>query len=214
MLKIQKFEVNPIDENCYVVSDDTGEAVIIDCGACYPEERLAITDYIKAGNLRPVHLLATHGHLDHNFGNNTIFENYGLKPEISVEDEYLIRNLKEQGADMFGMDIDYDLPSAGHYFEPDEKIHFGSHEFSIIETPGHTPGGVTFYCKEEHVAFTGDTLFKGSIGRTDFPGGSRFMIIQSLRELAQLPDETIILPGHGEQTTIGHELSTNPYMDR
>ena len=84
----------------------------------------------------------------------------------------------------------------------------------MIETPGHSRGSVTFYCKEENVAFTGDTLFKTSIGRTDFPGGSMFQIINSLRLLAQLPDNTIVYPGHGEPTSIGWELAHNPYMDR
>ena len=202
-----------IKENCYVVSDSSKECVIIDCGAYYEEERRAIVDYILNDNLKPVHLLVTHGHLDHNFGNNTVFDEFGLKPEAGYGDRELIENLKGQAKDTFGGEVDYDFPPVGHYFDDEEVISFGNHQFSIIPTPGHTPGGVTFYCKEEKVAFTGDTLFKGSIGRTDL-GGSMFMIINSLRELAQLPDDTTILPGHGDSTTIGDELAHNPYMDR
>lgn len=202
-----------IKENCYVVSDSSKECVIIDCGAYYEEERRAIVDYILNDNLKPVHLLVTHGHLDHNFGNNTVFDEFGLKPEAGYGDRELIENLKGQAKDTFGVEVDYDFPPVGHYFDDEEVVSFGNHQFSIIPTPGHTPGGVTFYCKEEKVAFTGDTLFKGSIGRTDL-GGSMFMIINSLRELAQLPDDTTILPGHGDSTTIGDELAHNPYMDR
>lgn len=202
-----------IKENCYVVSDSSKECVIIDCGAYYEEERRAIVDYILNDNLKPVHLLVTHGHLDHNFGNNTVFDEFGLKPEAGYGDRELIENLKGQAKDTFGVEVDYDFPPVGHYFDDEEVISFGNHQLSIIPTPGHTPGGVTFYCKEEKVAFTGDTLFKGSIGRTDL-GGSMFMIINSLRELAQLPDDTTILPGHGDSTTIGDELAHNPYMDR
>ena len=202
-----------IKENCYVVSDSSKECVIIDCGAYYEEERRAIVDYLLNDNLKPVHLLVTHGHLDHNFGNNTVFDEFGLKPEAGYGDRELIENLKGQAKDTFGVEVDYDFPPVGHYFDDEEVISFGNHQFSIIPTPGHTPGGVTFYCKEEKVAFTGDTLFKGSIGRTDL-GGSMFMIINSLRELAQLPDDTTILPGHGDSTTIGDELAHNPYMDR
>ena len=202
-----------IKENGYVVSDSSKECVIIDCGAYYEEERRAIVDYILNDNLKPVHLLVTHGHLDHNFGNNTVFDEFGLKPEAGYGDRELIENLKGQAKDTFGVEVDYDFPPVGHYFDDEEVISFGNHQFSIIPTPGHTPGGVTFYCKEEKVAFTGDTLFKGSIGRTDL-GGSMFMIINSLRELAQLPDDTTILPGHGDSTTIGDELAHNPYMDR
>lgn len=214
MLKIERFQCNMLQENCYVVSDDTQECVIIDCGAFYPEERQAITQYIKETGLKPVHLLVTHGHLDHNFGNNTIFEEFGLKPEVSHGDEKLMKNLANQAQTFYQMNLDYDFPAIGHFFEEDEVIHFGNHELSIIETPGHSNGSVTFYCEAEHVAFTGDTLFHSSIGRTDFPGGSMFRIINSLRHLGQLPDETKVLPGHGEYTSIGEELAHNPYMDR
>lgn len=202
-----------LQENCYVVSDDTRECVIIDCGAFYPEERKAVVDYIKGHQLKPVHLLATHGHLDHNFGNNTIYEAFGLKPEVAAEDESLMQSLKQQG-EMWQVNIDYDFPAIGRFFEDNDVIQFGSHTLEVIKTPGHSKGSVTFYCKEENVAFTGDTLFKGSIGRTDFPGGSMFQIINSLRFIAQLPDVTKVLPGHGEMTSVGEELAHNPYMDR
>ena len=91
---------------------------------------------------------------------------------------------------------------------------FGNHTINVIETPGHTKGSVFYYCPDEKVAFSGDTLFKGSIGRTDLPGGSMFQIIQSLRMITQLPDDVVILPGHGDKTTIGLELASNPYLDR
>ena len=203
-----------LQENCYVVSDETKECVIIDCGAFYPEERNAITHYIQKSELKPVHLLVTHGHLDHNFGNDTIYKEFGLKPEVSQGDEKLIKGLKHQAETFYQMQLDTDFPPIGHFFEEDEVIKFGNHEFKIIETPGHSNGSVTFYCEAEHVAFTGDTLFKSSIGRTDFPGGSMFRIINSLRHLGMLPDETQVLPGHGEATSIGEELAHNPYMDR
>lgn len=112
------------------------------------------------------------------------------------------------------MKIDNVFPPIGHFFEDGETIHFGNHELSIIPTPGHSKGSVTFYCEAEGIAFTGDTLFQNSIGRTDFQGGSMFQIINSLRLLAQLPDKTKVLPGHGNTTTIGEELAHNPYMDR
>lgn len=214
MLHIERFQCNMLQENCYVVSDDTQECVIIDCGAYYPEERKAITQYIKGKQLRPVHLLVTHGHLDHNFGNNTIYQEFGLKPEVSAADERLMMGLKKQAETFYQLQLDYDFPAIGSFFEEDETIRFGTHELQIIETPGHSNGSVTFYCEAENVAFTGDTLFHSSIGRTDFPGGSMFRIINSLRRLGQLPDDTKVLPGHGEYTTIGEELAHNPYMDR
>ena len=214
MMNIQRFQCNMLQENCYVVSDETKECIIVDCGAYYEEERQAVVKYIKDNKLEPKHLIVTHGHLDHNFGNNTIFKFFGLKPEVAEGDAHLMQTLKKQASKFYQLNLDYDFPPIDHFFEQDEIIKFGNHEFSIIETPGHSKGSVTFYCASEHVAFTGDTLFKHSIGRTDFASGSMFLIIQSLRKLAQLPDDTIVLPGHGDQTTIGDEVAVNPYMDR
>lgn len=214
MLKIQTFEVNPLHENCYVVSDDTKECVIIDCGAFTESEQEAIITYINKNGLKPVHNLGTHGHLDHHFGDAAILSAFNLLPEVSDGDEVLMLHSKEAALQMLGMDLNIDLPASKLRLTENNTISFGSHTLRIIRTPGHSRGSVSFYCAEENILFTGDTLFKGSIGRTDFPGGSMFQIISSLRELAQLPDTTIVYPGHGPQTSIGFELAHNPYMDR
>ncbi len=214
MIQVKRFVFNMIEENTYVLWDNSLECVIIDCGAFYEEERQTIVNFIKENHLKPVHLLATHAHLDHNFGINTINDVFALLPEVSEKDTPALRSLKEQAQNMFGMQLNYDFPPVGKTFEAGENIKFGEHELTIINTPGHTPGSVTFYCKEENMAFTGDTLFRGSVGRTDFEGGSMFQLISSLRELSQLPDTTVVYSGHGEQTTIGYELAHNPYMDR
>ena len=214
MLKIQTFEVNPLHENCYVVSDDTKECVIIDCGAFTESEQEAIITYINKNGLKPVHNLGTHGHLDHHFGDAAILSAFNLLPEVSDGDEVLMQHSKEAALQMLGMDLNIDLPAGELRLTENNTISFGSHTLRIIRIPGHSRGSVSFYCAEENVLFTGDTLFKGSIGRTDFPGGSMFQIISSLRELAQLPDTTIVYPGHGPQTSIGFELAHNPYIDR
>jgi len=214
MLKVERFVCNMLQENCYVVSDDTKECVIIDCGAFYPEERKAISDYIRTHQLTPKHLIATHGHIDHHFGDNTIYEDFGLRPEVHENDEYLMEKLQEQAEVIANINLNYKIPPVEKYLKANDKINFGTHTFSIIETPGHTKGSIFYYCKDEKIAFSGDTLFHCSIGRTDFWGGSMFQIIQSLRIISQLPDETIIYTGHGETTTIGDELAGNPYMDR
>lgn len=214
MMEIKTFVCNMLEENCYVVSDETKECVIIDCGAFYGEERDAIVRYIDNNQLKPVHLLATHGHLDHNFGNNTIFEHYGLKPEVAEGDRNMMNNYNQQAQKFYGMQLNFELPEAGSVITDNQDITFGNHKLKVIPTPGHSKGSVTFYCKEENVAFTGDTLFQQSIGRTDLHGGSMMQIIQSLRILAQLPDETVVKPGHGNDTTIGRELESNPFMER
>lgn len=214
MINIQRFVCNMLQENCYVVSDETRECVIIDCGAFYPEERQAIVQYIQDNQLVPKHLLGTHGHLDHHFGDDTICQYFGLHPEVHIGDEKLMNGAAEQASTMFGLQLEGEMPAVRHFLSGGETITFGSHQFQVIETPGHSRGGVFFYCEEESIAFSGDTLFRNSIGRTDLGGGSMFMIIQSLRQICQLPDQTVILPGHGDQTTIGQELASNPYLDR
>ncbi len=214
MLNIKTFSFNMLQENTYVVYDDTCECVIIDCGAYYPAECEALVNFINEQQLRPVHLLCTHGHFDHNFGINTVYDTWGLKPEIAAEDEWLISDIPTHFEEMSGIRLKRTFISPGHFFTPDEVIHFGNHEFKLLRTPGHTPGGVSFWCEEEHVVFTGDTLFRMSIGRTDFERGSYADIIHSLQQvLAALPADTKVYPGHGPQSTIGDEKQYNPYMN-
>lgn len=203
-----------LQENCYVASDETGECVIIDCGAYYPAERKALIDYISEKNLTPKHLLCTHGHLDHNFGNDTVMAQFGLRPEVSEADKNMLANYKKQAQNFYQMQLDYELPSAEHTLSDGDVIKFGHSELQVISTPGHSRGSVCFYSKNDHILFSGDTLFASSIGRTDLDTGSMMQIIQSLRMLAQLPDQTRVLPGHGSETTMGYELSHNPYLDR
>ncbi len=213
MLKIQKYVCNMFGENTYVVWDDTRECVIIDCGAFYPEEHAAIENLIKSESLKPVHLLCTHGHIDHVMGNGFVSQTYGIKPEIHAGDEHLITNLREQARSMVGMDYADYIPPVGKYLSETDVISFGSHTLEIIHTPGHTPGGIVFYCKEEKVAFTGDTLFNMSVGRTDFPGGSWMQLMDSLKRMKdRLAPETALYSGHGNQTTLEYEMKWNPYL--
>lgn len=204
-----------LQENCYVVSDEkTRECVIIDCGAWYDSEREAIVGYIRDNKLTPTHLLATHGHVDHHFGDNTILDAFGLQPEVADNDKYMVNNLAEQAMNIFAMELNGSDPSVKHTFQEGDTIAVGDHSLKVIETPGHSRGSVCFYCEEERLLFTGDTLFRGSIGRTDLEGGNMLQIIQSLRHIAQLPDDTRVLPGHGPESTIGFELKHNLYMER
>jgi glyoxylase-like metal-dependent hydrolase (beta-lactamase superfamily II) len=212
MIKIKRFECNMIQENCYVVSDDSHEAVVIDCGAYYAAERKAVTDYIDHEQLTVVHLLCTHGHFDHCFGNDTIWHHCGTLPKIPAGDEWL-SDISLQMEQMMGIPYDGEVTPIGQYYSPKDYFTFGSHKLTVLHTPGHTPGSSCFYCAEENVLFTGDTLFRLSIGRTDFPRGSWSDMQNSLTTvLAKLPTETVVMPGHGPQTTIADELQMNPYM--
>ena len=213
MLTIKTFPFNLLQENTYVVSDETRDCVIIDCGAYYDDERKAITDYISTQGLKPCRLLATHGHWDHNLGIDTIYQTYGLQVEAAKEDEFIITDIPRNFQSIIGAPLRRDYPAVGRFFDDDEIIRFGTHELQILKTPGHSPGSVVFYCQQEHIAFTGDTLFRMSVGRTDFQGGSHEALMDSLHNvLAKLPPETVILPGHGPQSTISEEMKYNPYM--
>ena len=205
MMTVKRFVFNMLQENTYVVSDETREAVIIDCGALYDEERTALLNYIKDLRLKPVHLLSTHGHFDHNFGNDTVWRTFGLQPEVAAEDEWLM-DIKQQVRQMMGADYQCEFPPVGRLLSENDVVSFGTHQLAVIATPGHTRGSVTFYCEAEKTAFTGDTLFRMSIGRTDFESGSETDMMASLRKLATLPADTKVYAGHGEPTTIGDEI--------
>lgn len=212
-LKIQRFVCNMLQENCYVVSDDTSECVIIDCGALYPAERVAISNYIKDNKLTPKHLVCTHAHIDHNFGNDFIYTEYGLQPELCAADKKLYKSLRWQAKAFVNMNYEEDIPPIGRLFAAGEMVDFGTHTFNIIGTPGHSQGSVVFFCEAEKVAFTGDTLFRRSIGRTDLDDGRFEDIICSLHSLlVRLPLDTVILPGHGTETNMADEQKYNPYL--
>lgn len=213
-MKIQRFTVNPLQENCYVASDDTGECVIIDCGAYNEAEYAEIAKYIHENNLKPVHHLLTHAHFDHCFGAGFVYNEFGLKPEMHINDQSLYEKMGEQTQQIMNMPLEMEMPPAGKYLNEKDVITFGNTKMVVLETPGHSPGCVFYYCENEKIAFSGDTLFKGSIGRTDFMGGSMFKIIMSLRTICQMDDDIKLYPGHGEETTIGYECATNMYLDR
>jgi glyoxylase-like metal-dependent hydrolase (beta-lactamase superfamily II) len=213
MLTIKVFSFNMLEENTYVVSDETHEGVVIDCGAYFQEEFLALDQYISQNQIQLKHVLCTHGHLDHCFGNQHLYATYHLQPELHADDTFLGKDLSEQAMDFFGMDYPYPTPPIGHYLTEGDSIHFGTHQFKVIHTPGHTPGGVCFYCEEEKVVFTGDTLFRMSVGRTDFKGSSWQQMMNSLHHIAEvLPNDVTVYSGHGPKTTIQDEKRYNPYM--
>ena len=213
MLTVKCFTCNMLSENCYVVCDEPRDCVIIDCGAYYPEEGQAIVGYIRQQQLTPRHLLCTHGHFDHCMGNGYIFRAFGLKPRAHQDDSFLMEEMERQTSDILGIPIHLDVPPVGNYLTDSDIITFGSHTWQILHTPGHTPGGIVFYDADEHIAFSGDTLFRMSIGRTDFERGSYADMMTSLHMLAtQLPADTKIYAGHGPETTMADEIRYNPYL--
>lgn len=210
---IKSFPVNPLSENCYVVSDETREAVIIDCGAYYDDEKAMIAKYIRDNDLKPVAHLLTHAHFDHFWGADYIAELYGLPPRCPQPDRPLYDDVDGQVRSILHHSIRCANPPAGEDITPESVIPFGSHRLTVIPCPGHTPGGVCYYCEEEKVLFSGDSLFQNSIGRTDFPGGNLWTLIDALKNLIKnLPPDTTVYPGHGLKTTIDAEHHHNPYL--
>ena len=218
MLRIKQFIFNPVCVNTYVVSDDSGEGVIIDCGCAEGREWQELDGYLKANNIKVVHLLNTHLHLDHVFGNQFAIPALGLKPEASAQDYPLYANLRSQVAMFFGERIadslNYDYTrQLGPSLHDGDEVKFGNTILKVIATPGHTPGGLCFYDEADHILFSGDTLFQGSIGRTDLEGGNYATLIRSVvNRLKVLPDDTKVYSGHGGMTTIGYEKDYNPYL--
>lgn len=211
MMKIQHFVCNMLQENCYVVSDESLEAVVIDCGALYDAERQAIANYITEQGLRLKNVLCTHAHFDHCFGNAALWRRFGVKPSLPRLDERFA-DLDQQMRQMMGTGYEEEQAPLGPSYDEHDTFTFGTHQLTVLATPGHSPGSCCLYCQAEGVLFSGDTLFCQSIGRTDFEGGSWSDMMLSLNKLKQLPADTVVLPGHGPQTTIGRELATNPYM--
>ena len=212
-MKINTFEVNPLGVNCYVISDETKEGVIIDCG-CFAESEWAdIITHIACNNLHIKHLLNTHLHFDHVWGTALAYRDLGLRPSANYDDLPLYERMDDQIRAVVGRAIPHPpVPPLGTALTDGSKITFGTTTLTVIATPGHSRGSICFHSEQEKVLFSGDTLFCGSCGRTDLEGGSSQALMQSLQRLATLPDETKVFCGHGGDTTIGKEKAYNPYM--
>ena len=210
-MKIACLQFNPIQENTYVVWDDTLECVVIDAGNSSPREDAALDDFIARHGLKPVMALNTHGHFDHALGVEHLRTRYGIPFALSSKDGFLLENARTSG-EVFGVKTGA-MPSIDTDLEGMPEVRFGRTTLRVIPTPGHTPGHVAFYEPLSRVLFTGDTLFRESIGRTDLPGGDYSWIMRSILDrLLPLGDEVKVYPGHGPETTIGHETMYNPFV--
>jgi glyoxylase-like metal-dependent hydrolase (beta-lactamase superfamily II) len=209
---VKTFIFNPVQENTYVVFDHTREAVIIDAGCVFENEFRQIDSFIEHNDLKIKHLLNTHLHFDHILGNKYIAEKYGVLPEAHQSDEFMIDTLDET-LEKFGVHFKAQGQSIGTYLTENDIIKFGDSELKIFHVPGHSPGSLCFYNEADSILFSGDVLFRGTIGRTDLPYGDYNGLITNIKtKLLTLPDQTIVYPGHGSPTTIGEERENNPYL--
>lgn len=211
-MRIKRFEFNLFPVNCYVVWDDTNEAAIIDPGCLYDEEKQALKSFIIGQGLKVVHLLNTHLHLDHIFGDRFVSEEFGVPVEANKADEFWIEEAPKQSR-MFGFQWNETPAPIGKYLHDGDFVTFGNTKFEAIHVPGHSPGSLVYYSAADHCMFSGDVLFQGSIGRADLSGGNFDELIEHIcSRLFILPDETIVYPGHGAPTTIGIEKAENPFF--
>ena len=211
MANIKSFVNNPYQENAYILYDETGECAIIDPGMYTAAEQNAVVNFIKENNLNPVLLLNTHCHIDHVLSNKFVFDQYGLKPQFNIGETEILEAVVAYAP---AMGFRYEVsPLPEVYLPQTGNIGFGNTELSLLFTPGHSPAHLCFYDEKANYIIGGDVLFKGSIGRTDLPGGDHQTLLNSIREqLFTLPDDVIVYPGHGEPTTIGFEKKNNPFF--
>ncbi|MFZ1527129.1 MAG: MBL fold metallo-hydrolase [Ferruginibacter sp.] len=213
MLKIKSFTFSPIQENTYVLYNEKNECVIIDPGCYFTEEQEMLASFIDKMDLKPQMLLNTHCHLDHVFGNKFVAEKYGLLLHISQKEKQVLDFAPASGL-MYNMPFD-NYAGEINYLEEEGSISLGNDRIDILFTPGHSPGHLSFYSRENGFLISGDALFYRSIGRTDLPGGNFDTLIKSIKEkLFILPPETKVFSGHGPVTNIGEEISENPFIGK
>ena len=212
MTTVQSFEVNYFSENTYIVYDETKEGVIIDCGCMNKEEQQLISRFVSEQQLTLKRYLCTYLHLDHIFGNQFVWKQYGLKPEARKADVEGLPSPIDQ-AKAFRLPLAIQEVAVEHFLAGGQIVQFGKTQLEVISVPGHSPGGLAFYNRKNGFVIVGDSLFAGSIGRTDLWGGSQELLQAALRDrILSLPDETIVYPGHGPETRVIDEKFSNPYL--
>lgn len=212
-MKVSRFIFNMFGVNTYALWDpDSLEAAIVDPGMIDNAERDALDKFINSRNLKVTQLINTHSHLDHIFGNAYIKEKYGLEIKANPADSFLAESLPDQAA-RFGLRMPLEPTSVDVELHDGDTLYLGKEKIEVMSVPGHSPGSIALYCPESDFIITGDTLFPGSIGRTDLPMGDYGTLVDSIRRrILSLPDDTVVLSGHGGETTVGHEKKSNPFV--
>lgn len=211
MASIRTFVFNPFQENTYIVFDETKECIIVDAGCYSANEQQELVAFIQKNGLKPKLAVNTHGHVDHVLGNAFVKETFNIPIAGHPEDLPLIQ-MASKHALMYGFSIE-DVPTIDQNINHNDTITFGNTTLKVIHTPGHSLGGICLLNESEKFLISGDTLFSGSIGRTDLPGGSYDQLLNSISQrLMTLDDDITIYPGHGDPSTIGEEKTSNPFL--
>ena len=212
-MNIKIFTFNQFFENTFIISDSTNECIIIDPGCYDKNEKQILQDYILSNNLVPTRLINTHCHIDHILGNNFVSKTWDLELEIHQKDIDLLKNSKDI-ADLYGF-VNYEKsPITNKFLVEGDIIKFGKSNLEVLFTPGHAPGHISLYSKNENFIISGDVLFNNSIGRTDLPGGNYNTLIDTIKsKFLCLDDSTVVYCGHGPSTTVGKERINNPFLN-
>lgn len=205
-MKIEKFVIGPIGTNCYIViNEETKECFVTDPGACPPE----LVSHIRSTDLKVQAVFLTHGHFDHIMGLDDFEKEFPVPVYAHEAEKELLENAQLNSSARYGRGYTY---SGAEYLRDGQTVTSAGFEIHVIHTPGHTAGGCCYYIPAENTLFSGDTLFRASIGRTDFPTGSSSLVRSVREKLMVLPEETRVYPGHMEETTIGYEKKYNPFV--
>lgn len=211
MLNVKIFQFNPLQENTYLIFNEDQHCIIVDPGCYTDQERQQLVQFISSKQLRPVLLVNTHCHLDHVFGNKFIHEQYGLELHIHEGEQKVLEMAPTSGL-MWNLPFD-NYQGKLHFIDESLPVELGNDRLEILFTPGHSPASISLYSQQNDLLIAGDVLFRESVGRTDLPGGNPDILVHSIRtRLYTLPDETVVYPGHGIPTTIGHEKHYNPFV--
>ncbi|MBR1808002.1 MAG: MBL fold metallo-hydrolase [Paludibacteraceae bacterium] len=214
-MQVKTFYFNLFRECTYLLIDDNGSALLIDCGCSDRREQQRLEQFVSANALTIKYHLLTHAHIDHIYGARFVYEKYRVMPLLSSKDDWLFRVMPEQ-ANIFGVPL-LDKPLTEYVpieSRADDNLLLnlelidGGCVVKIIPTPGHSEGSVCYWFEKSNMLFSGDTIFQGGFGRTDLPGGNYQQLMESLNKLYLLPEDTIVLPGHGNPTTIKDERNS------
>ena len=213
-MKLKPFVFNPFGVNGFVLSNDAGDAILIDPSVSSEQEEQALARYIEQNHLMVRRLLNTHLHLDHVLGNAFVAKTYGVQPEAHEKDAFLL-DLQEEQSLMFGLPLREPSPGLGNYLAEGDAVEVPGIRLQVIHVAGHSPGGIAFYCenpgevngqKAPPLLFPGDIMFADSRGRSDLFGGDDHALVSGIKnKLLPLPNDTVVFPGHGSTTTIGDE---------
>lgn len=209
---VRTLTFNPLSENCYLLTEEENlHTIIIDPGASNDREFADLRRTVEENHLVLERIICTHTHFDHVMGAKMVEEAFHISTYAHRKDEELLGKMPHY-LSFFGFDSGLQPVRLAGYIADGDELLLGKIKIRVIHVPGHTHGGVAYWLPEENKIFTGDTLFQGSVGRTDFAEGSAVELSDSLRKLMVLPPETVVYPGHGCVTTIGYELKNNPCL--